>query len=88
MNEKREPSNEVDKYAVAIIRKDSWENESIVGHVPENISKCCSMFLTIPNTAIEVQVVDKRVNREGGYGLEIPVIYRFFWCRKIGEMTG
>ena len=58
MNEKREPSNEVDKYAVAIIRKDSWENESIVGHVPENISKCCSMLLTINNTAIKVQAMD------------------------------
>ena len=83
LNCKREPSNEVDKYAVAIIRKDSWENESIVGHVPENISKCCSMFLTIPNTAIEVQVVGKRVNRGGGYGLEIPVIYRFFGAERL-----
>ena len=54
VNKKREPSNEVDKYTVAIIRKDSWENESNVGHVPENTSKCCSVFLTIPNTAIEV----------------------------------
>ena len=63
MNKKQEPSNEVDKYAVGIIRKDSWESESIVEHVPENISKCCSIFLTIPNAAIEVQVVGKRVNR-------------------------
>ena len=44
----------MDKYAVAIIRKDSWENESIVGHIPENISKCCSMYLSILNTAMEV----------------------------------
>ena len=83
LNCKRESSNEMDKYAVATIRKDSWENESIVGHVPENISKCCSMFLTIPNTAIEVQVVGKRVNRGGGYGLEIPVIYRFFGAERL-----
>ena len=48
-----------DKYAVSIIRKNSWENESIAGHVPENISKCCPMFLMIPNTTIEVQVVGK-----------------------------
>ena len=54
MNKKKEPSNEVDKYPVVIIRKDSWENESTVGNVPENISKYCSMFLTILNTAIEV----------------------------------
>ena len=41
------------------------------------------MFLTIPNTAIEVQVVGKRVNRGGGYGLEIPVIYRFFGAERL-----
>ena len=45
LNCKREPLNEVDKYAVAIIRKDSWKNEAIVGHVPENIS----MLLSVPN---------------------------------------
>ena len=36
------------------------------------------MFLKVPNTSIEVQVVGKRLNREGGYRLEIPVIYRFY----------
>ena len=34
------------------------------------------MFLKLPNT-IEDEVVGKRVNRGGGYGLEIPVAYRF-----------
>ena len=34
------------------------------------------MFLKVPNTSIEDEVVGKRVNREGGYGLEIPVAYR------------
>ena len=73
----------MDKYAVAIVRKDSWENESIVGHVQENIPKYCSMFLTILNTSIEVQVVGKIVNRGGGYWLEIPVIYRFFGAERL-----
>ena len=41
------------------------------------------MFLTIPNTAIEVQVVGKRVNRGGGYGLEIPVIYHFLGAERL-----
>ena len=35
------------------------------------------MFLKIPNTSIEVDVVGKRVNRGGGYGLGISVVYRF-----------
>ena len=64
----------MDKYAVAVIRKESWENESIVGHVPENISKC---------TVIEVQVVGKRVNRGAGYGLEITVICHFFGAERL-----
>ena len=34
--------------------------------------------MKLPNTSIEVQVVGKRLNRGGGYGLEIPVIYRFY----------
>ena len=79
----REPSNEVDKNAVAIIREDSWGKRSIVGHIPENFSRFSSMFLTIPNSRIEVQVIGKRVNRGGGYGLEIPVIYRFVGPHKL-----
>ena len=31
-------------------------------------------LMKVPNTSIEVQVVGKRLNRGGGYGLEIPVI--------------
>ena len=66
------------KNAVAIIRSDSWKKETIVVNVPQNISKTCSIFLKIPNTSIEMQVVGKRLNRGGGYSLEIPVIYRFY----------
>ena len=32
------------------------------------------MFLMIPNTAAEGQVVGKRINRGVGYGLEMPVM--------------
>ena len=71
----------MDKYAVGIIRKDSWESESIVGHVPENISKCCSVFLTIPNTAIEVQVVGKRVNRGVAMGWKSQLYTVFLVCK-------
>ena len=36
------------------------------------------MFLMIPFTSIEAEVVGKRLNREGGYGLKIPVKCRFY----------
>ena len=62
---RQKPSNEVNKDAVAIIRSDSWEKETITGNVPQNISKTCLMFLKVPNTSIEVQVIGKRLNRGG-----------------------
>ena len=91
---RQEPSNEVDKNAITIIRSDSWEKETIVGHVPQNISKTYLMFLKVPNTLTEVQVVGKRLNRGGSHGLEIPVIYRFYaqeklvnWLMKMTEVV-
>ena len=91
---RQEPSNEVDKNAIAIIRSDSWEKETIVGHVPQNIFKTCLMFLKVPNTLTEVQVVGKTLNRGGSYGVEIPVIYRFYaqeklvnWLMKMTEVV-
>ena len=80
---RQEPSNEVDKNAVAIIRSDSWERDSIVRHVPQSISKTCSMFMKVPNTSIEVQVVETMLSRRGGYGLGIPVIYHFYGQEKL-----
>ena len=80
---KREPTNEVDKYVVAIMCSDSLGKESVVGHIPHNISKFSSMFLTIPSIAIEVEVLGKRVNSGSGYGLEIPVKYRYYGKEKL-----
>ena len=68
------------KNAVAIIRSDSWEKETIAWHIPQNISKAYSMFLKVPNTSIEFQVIGKRLNRGGGYGLEI---YHFYGQEKL-----
>ena len=36
----REPTNAVDRYAVAVVR-----NSTIIGHLPRRISKICSLFL-------------------------------------------
>ena len=80
---KREPTNEIDKHAVAIMCSDSLGNESVIGHIPHNISKFSSMFLIIPSTVIEVEVLGKRVNCGSGYGLEIPVKYRYYGQEKL-----
>ena len=45
------------------------EKKTIVGHVPQNISKTCSMFLKVPNISIKVQILGKRLNHGGGYSL-------------------
>ena len=45
------------------------EKKNIVGHVPQNISKTCSMFLKVPNISIEVQILGKRLNHGGGPSL-------------------
>ena len=37
----------------------------------------------IPFTSVKIEVEDKRLNREGGYGLQIPVKYRFYGQEKI-----
>ena len=80
---KRESTNKVEKHAVAIMCSDSLRKESVVGHIPHNISKFSSMFLTIPSTAFEVEVLGKRVNRRSSYGLEIPVKYRYYGQEKL-----
>ena len=42
-----------------------------VGHIPLAISKCISLFLTLPRSFLETKVTGKRINRGGGYGLEV-----------------
>ena len=41
---KQKPTNEVDKNGVAIIRLNSLGQESVIGHIPQIISKFSSMF--------------------------------------------
>ena len=59
--------------------------EQIVGHVPKNLSKIFHQFMKIPNYTIRCKVTGKRVNRGAGYGLEIPVQYRFVGAKKAVE---
>ena len=48
-----------------------------MGHIPKNIGKNVSLFLTLPHCSMEVDILGKRVNRGSGYGLKIPVRYHF-----------
>ena len=61
--------------------------ETVVGHLPENIAKLCFLFLKVPFTSIKAEVTGKRVNRGGGFGLEVPVIYYFSGPRKHIDWT-
>ena len=72
-----EPRNEQDCNAVAVMYEDR-----VVGHIPLAISKCISLFLTLPESCIETKVTGKRINRGAGYGLEVPCKYRISWREK------
>ena len=80
---KPEPSNIADKDAVAIIRKDCFGKDTVVGHLPQNIAKLSSLFLKVQNTSITAIVTGKRLNRGGGYGLEVPVTFTFYGPKKL-----
>ena len=74
----KEPTNEVDKHAVAVFRINSLTKEVVVGHVPKFISMIVSMFLSLPGCTLSIEVTGKRVNRGAGYGLEIPANFHFY----------
>ena len=52
----------VDKNAIAIVRTDSIGKETVVGHLRENITKLCSLFLKVPYTYIKAEVTGKRMS--------------------------
>ena len=49
--------------------------DRVVGHIPLVISKCISLFLTLPWSFLETKVTGKRINLGGGYGLEVACKY-------------
>ena len=56
--------------------------DSVVGHIPLAISKCISLFLTLPRSFSETKVTGKRINGGGGYGLELPCKYHILGQEK------
>ena len=73
----KEPENEVDKHAVAVVRINSRNKEVVVGHVPKLISMVVSMYLSLPRCTLIVEVAGEPINRGAGYGLEIPAKFHF-----------
>ena len=70
---KREPTNVADRNAVAVFKEDQ-----VVGHVPFNLAPSISLFLKRDINKAFAKVVGDKVNRGGGYGLEIPCIYHLY----------
>ena len=66
-----EPGNQHSKYAVVVKNED----DSIVGHVPAELSKIFNKFLS-EYGKIEAECIGNRFNKGRGNGLELPVDYR------------
>ena len=49
----------------------------VIGHVPALMATWLSKFLKRPTNCAKVIIKGKRVNRGGGYGLEVPCKYIF-----------
>ena len=73
--------------AIAVIR-----DEEIVGHMPRALASSkqgtgiVRHFLTKPESKGTVKAEGKAVNRGGGYGMEVPCVYRFTGQQKYVEM--
>ena len=74
----KEPTNEGDKHAVAVVRINSLGKEVVVGHMPKFISMIASMFLSLSWCTLSIEGTGKGVNRGAGYGLEIPAKFHFY----------
>ena len=62
LKSRKEPTNEMDKTAVALIRINSYSEEMVVGHVPLNISKIVFMFLSLSHCVVDIFATGKRIN--------------------------
>ena len=78
-----EDGNECDKNAVAVII-----DRKTGGHIPKNLSKTFKRFLTLPNCTTKCTVIGKCMNHGAGYGLEIPVNFKFLGPAKAIQWAG
>ena len=82
LKSRKETLNEMDKTAVAVTRINSYSEEVVVGHVSKNMFKTVFMLLSLPHCALAIFLTGKRINRGGGYGLEIPANVYFYDPKK------
>ena len=87
---KREPLNEKDGNAVAVVRplprnfteanhpNTVSKEDEIVGHIPLQMSQYVSKFLKRRTNKGKAIITGKHGNRGAGYGLEIPCSYIFY----------
>ena len=66
-----EKSNKHAEFEIGI-----YYQKYVVGHAPKKLRKLFYKFLLLPNSSIACEVAGKRINRGGGFGLEIPVKYQ------------
>ena len=67
---------------------------TLLGTFHETFQYYVLMFLKVQNTSIRAKVIGKRLNGRGGYGMEVPVNYRFdgheklikWFIKKIGAI--
>ena len=71
---RREPENIEDKHAVALVNGSG----TVVGHIPWNLAPVLSSFLLREFNKGMAEVTGERINRGGGYGLEVPCKYRLY----------
>ena len=61
----------------------------VIGHVPKLMATWLTKFLKRPSNSGKAIVKGKRVNRGGGYGLEVPCEYHFqrddFSCNRLKQ---
>ena len=80
---KRKPDNKKDPNAVAIVRPGPREenhlgnDHEVLGHVPKLMAIWLTKFLKRGTNDGKAVVKGKRINRGGGYGLEVPCEYHF-----------
>ena len=72
LKSRKQPTNGMSKTAAAVIRFNSYSEEVVLGHVPNNMSKIVFMFLSLSHCALDIFVDGKYTNSGGRQRLKIP----------------
>ena len=77
----RETDNPKDAFAVVVIDDEA----TVVGHVPYNLSYLVYHFIARDVNRAVLEITGKYINRGGGFGLEVPCVFRFSSLKKFTE---